>query len=47
MNDDFVIDTLLGYFNSEVSNKVEKKSDGLIITLADGTKAKIGIISLS
>lgn len=47
MNDNFVIDTLLGYFNSEISNEVEKTSDGLIINLADGTKAKVGIISLS
>lgn len=43
----FVMDTLLGYFNAEISNKVQKKNGQLIVELADGKKAKIKLISLS
>lgn len=43
----FVMDTLLGYFNAEISNKVQKKNGQLIVELADGKKAKIRLISLA
>lgn len=43
----FVMDTLLGYFNAEIENKVQKKNDELIVEFADGKKAKIKLVSLS
>lgn len=47
MNDTFVIDTLAEYFKEEILNKVEKQDGGLIIKLANGTTAKIKVISLA
>ncbi len=47
MNDTIVIDTLAGYFNTEISNKVEKKDGELIAKLANGKTAKIKVVSLS
>lgn len=47
MIDEFVLETLEEYFGTEVSNEVEKKEDGLVVKLADGTKAKIKPICLS
>ena len=47
MNDSFVIDTLLSYFGEEISNKVTKENGELVITLQDGTFAKISATILS
>lgn len=47
MNDTIVIDTLAGYFNAEISNKVEKKDGGLIVKLANGKTARVKVVSLS
>lgn len=44
---DLVMDTLLVYFNVEISNKVSKEKDELIIDFVDGKKAKIKFVSLS
>lgn len=44
---DLVMDTLLVYFNAEISNKVTKAKDELIIDFVDGKKAKIKFFSLS
>lgn len=38
MIDDFVLETLEAYFSTEISNQVEKKEDGLVVKLSDGTK---------
>lgn len=42
----FVMDTFIEYFNVEISNKVTKLGDKLIVYFADGKKAKIKFISL-
>lgn len=42
----FIMDTLLGYFKTEISNKVKEKNGELIVEFADGKKAKIKLISL-
>ena len=47
MNDTLVADTLNGYFKTEISNKVERKKNCIIVKLTNGEKAKISIISLS
>ena len=45
--DTFVLDTLLTYFNEEISNKAVIENDGLVVYLPDGTLAKIKATSLS
>lgn len=42
-----VIETLIGYFKDEISNKVKRVTDGLIVNLANGTHAKIKVVCLS
>lgn len=46
MDNNFVIDTLAESFEEEISNKVKKKNNELIIYFANGNKAKIKAISL-
>lgn len=45
--DTFVMDTLLGYFNAEIENKVQERNGELIVEFVDGKKAKIRLISLA
>ena len=41
MDNEFVLSSLLALFKMEIQNQVEMCKDGLLITLADGTKAVI------
>ena len=41
-----LVDILVNYFNTEISNKVEKKEDELIIEFATMEKARIKVVSL-
>ena len=38
MNDTLVADTLNGYFKAEISNKVERKNNSIIVKLANGVE---------
>lgn len=46
MMNTLVMDSLVGYFNAEISNKVQEKNGELIVEFADGKKAKIQFINL-
>lgn len=41
MSDKFVLDTLKTSFEMEISNNVKCNEEEIIITLKDGTKAKV------
>lgn len=43
----FVINTLIGYFKTEISNTFKLALDALIIELSNGEKAKIKVTCLS
>lgn len=47
MDFDFVTETLAMYFNTETSNKVEKKNNCIIVKLANGENIKILVKGLS
>lgn len=40
---EWIIDILCAYFGDEISNAVEKSNGRLVVYLADGTSANIGI----